>query len=27
VAGERLVVRFPAGSGRQRVAVTFTWGD
>ncbi len=27
VAGERLVVRFPAGSGRQSVAVTFTWGD
>ena len=27
VVGERLVVRFPAGSGRQNVTVSFTWGD
>ncbi|HXN45705.1 MAG TPA: hypothetical protein VN893_03635, partial [Bryobacteraceae bacterium] len=27
VAGEKLVVRFPAGAGRQNVTVTFTWGD
>ena len=27
VARERLVVRFPAGLGRQSVTVTFTWGD
>jgi len=27
VAGERLLVRFPAGNGRQTMAVTFTWID